>query len=116
MMPPHSECIRQLVGPDLLKLLYPSPQTVHLDALLAVLHLQLRDGLFLLGAVVLYLLQGGTHQAKLFLQCRYMLLLLMGNKDGSNNCLIIHSGSVLLSRDKHVTCVCKEIHINLNKS
>lgn len=44
--------------PDLLELLYPAPQTVHLYALLAVLDLQLRDGLFLLSAVKLDLLQG----------------------------------------------------------
>lgn len=73
-------CNGQLVGSDLLQLLYPAPQTVHLDALLAVLHLQLRDGLFLLGAVELDFLQGGTHRAKLLLQGRHMLLLLRGNK------------------------------------
>lgn len=61
-------CNRQLVGPDLLELFYPAPQSVHLNALLAVLGLQLRDGLLLLGAVELDLLQGRTHRAKLLLQ------------------------------------------------
>lgn len=45
---------------DLLKLLYPAPQTVHLNALLAVLGLKLRDALFLLGAVELQVLHGGA--------------------------------------------------------
>lgn len=47
---------RHLVGPDLLELLYPAPQSVHLGALMAGLALQLRDGLLLLGAVELDLL------------------------------------------------------------
>lgn len=55
-------------SPDLLKLFYPPAQAVRLDALLAVLGLQLRDGLFLLGGVKLDLLHGATHQAKLLLQ------------------------------------------------
>lgn len=75
-------CNRQPVGPDLLEFLDPAPQSVHLDALMAVLGLQLRDGLFLLGAVELDLLQGGTHRAQLLLQGRHMLLLLTENKGG----------------------------------
>ena len=42
---------------DLLELLYPAAHSVHLNALLAVLSMQLRDGLFLLGTVMLHLLQ-----------------------------------------------------------
>lgn len=53
---------------DLLQLLYPAPQSVHLYILMAVLGLQLRDGLLLLGAVQLGLLQGGTQGAQLLLQ------------------------------------------------
>lgn len=77
-------CSGQLVSPDLLELLYPAPQSIHLDALLAILGLQLRDGLFLKRALELDLLQGGTQQAKLFFQGRHMLLLLKGDKVSTN--------------------------------
>lgn len=43
--------------PDLVELVYPAPQALHLYVLLAVLQLQLGDGLFLLAAVELELLQ-----------------------------------------------------------
>ena len=66
--------------PHLLELPCPAPQSVHLDALMVGLGLELRDGLLLLGAVELDLLQGGLHRAKLLLQGWHMLLLLRGRK------------------------------------
>lgn len=67
--------------PDLVELVYSAPQTLHLYVLLAVLELQLGDGLFLLAAVELDLLQRRTHRVKLLLQRRHMLLLLGEDKD-----------------------------------
>lgn len=66
------------LGAYLLKLLYPAPQAVHLHALVAALRLQLRDALFLLGAMQLQLLHGRTQGAQLLLQGRHVLLLLVG--------------------------------------
>lgn len=63
-------------APDLVELVYPAPQTLHLYVLLAVLELQLGDGLFLLAAVELELLQRRTYRVKLLLQRRHVLLLL----------------------------------------
>lgn len=91
---------RQLVSPDLLEFFYPAPQSVHLNALLAVLGLQLRDGLFLLRAVELDLLQRGTHRTKLLLQGRHVLLLLKGNKVSTDhNCNIKEKPLVETTKD-----------------
>lgn len=69
-------CHVQPLSPDLLQLLQPTAQAVHLHALLAVLGLQLRDGLFLLGGRQLDLLQGATQEAQLLLQRGDVFLLL----------------------------------------
>lgn len=79
-MPTHNTRMKKWV-PDLVELVYPAPQTLHLYVLLAVLELQLGDGLFLLAAVELELLQRRTHRVKLLLHRRHMLLLLREDKD-----------------------------------
>ena len=53
--------------PHLLELPYPAPQSVHPDALMVGLGLKLSDGLLLLGAIELDLLQRGMQRAKLLL-------------------------------------------------
>lgn len=70
---------------DLVELVYPALQALHLDVLLVVLELQLRDGLFLLAAVELQLLQRRAQRVELLLQRRHVLLLLRGGADGSKD-------------------------------
>lgn len=77
--------------PDLVELVYPAPQALHLDVLLVVLELQLRDGLFLLAAVQLQLLQRRAQRVVLVLQRRHVLLLLREGKGGSKGWLPIYN-------------------------
>ena len=71
-------------APDLLQLLRAAPQSVHPHAQLAVLGLQLRDGLLLLRGVELHLLQAAAHTAELLLHRGHVLLLLMGKPQVSS--------------------------------
>ena len=78
-----SHWIKHVSSTHLLQLLHPAAQRVRLQALLALLGLQLRHRLLLLGAVVLHLLARLPGRPQLLLQRRHPLLLLATHREHS---------------------------------